>query len=290
VSLTSPLAAVRRWGATSLRARVAGEDAATRARRIWGTPGERWFTHADPIWEVHSDASMFAGGIRALLLQSLHPLALAAVEQHSDYRADPWTRVQNTSAYLAATTFGTIEHAEQVLAAVRRIHGMVRGVTSDGTAYSADDPHLLRWVHVAEVESFLTTYQHYGRRSLTRTEADTYVAQTGVPARRLGVVDPPESEAELRAALEEYRPELAATAEARRVARFLLLDPPLPLLARPGYGALAAGAVATLPGWAQRMLRLPALPPTDRLVGRPVGRAATATVRWLMSDESVVRG
>jgi uncharacterized protein (DUF2236 family) len=290
VSLATPLAAVRRWGATSLRARVAGEDAAARAKRIWGTPGDRWFAPGDPIWEVHSDASMFAGGIRALLLQSLHPLALAAVEEHSDYRADPWTRVQNTGAYLAATTFGTIEHADQVIDAVRLIHASVRGVTADGTPYSADDPHLLRWVHVAEVESFLTTYQHFGRRRMTRAEADTYVTQAGLPARRLGVVDPPESEEELRATLEEYRPELAGTPEARRVARFLLLDPPLPWVARPGYAALAAGAVATLPGWAARMLRLPTVPPADRLVGRPVGRAATATVRWLMSDASVARG
>ena len=102
---TRPLAAVRRWGATSLRAKVAGEDAEKRAERIWGAQGERWFGPEDPVWRVHSDASMFSGGIRALLLQSLHPLALAGVEQHSDYRDDPWTRVANTSAYIAATTF-----------------------------------------------------------------------------------------------------------------------------------------------------------------------------------------
>lgn len=281
------VAALRRWGATSLRERVAGADAQARAQRIWGASGERWFTPDDPIWWVHSDASMFAGGIRALLLQSLHPVALAGVQQHSDYRDDPWTRVQNTSAYLAATTFGTVEHAEQFIAAIRRIHATVTGVTSDGTPYSADDPNLLRWVHVAEVESFLTSYQHYGARQLSQPQADTYVAQAGVSARLLGVIDPPETEDALRGELESYRPELAATADARRVARFLLLAPPLPWAARPGYAALAAGAVATLPPWARMMLRLPVVPPSDRLLGRPIGRAATGTVRWLMSDASV---
>jgi len=81
-----PLVGLRRRVAVAVRGRVAGENAAQRARRIWDTPGTRWFTDDDPIWWVHSDASMFPGGIRALLLQSLHPLALAGVEEHSDYR------------------------------------------------------------------------------------------------------------------------------------------------------------------------------------------------------------
>lgn len=287
--VTGPVALLRRRGAQALRARVAGTDAQRRAERIWATPGERWFTPADPVWRVHADASMFAGGIRALLLQSLHPVALAAVDDHSDYRADPWTRVQNTSAFLAATTFGTVRHAEEVIEVVRRVHAGVRGVSADGTPYAADDPHLLRWVHLAEVESFLTTFQHYAAVPLSAAEADTYVAQTGLVARRLGVIDPPEDEDELRAGLAAYQPELAGGPAARRVARFLLLNPPLPWVARPAYGALAAGAVATLPAWARRMLGLPGLRPAEA-VGRPVGHAATATVRWLMGDPSVARG
>jgi len=282
-----PLAALRRWGATSLRARIAGDDAAARADRIWRAPGERWFTDADPIWWVHSDASMFAGGIRALLLQSLHPVALAGVEDHSAYRDDPWSRVQNTSTYIAATTFGTVEHAHEVIDRVRRIHAAVQGTLPDGTAYSADDPHLLRWVHVAEIESFLTTYQHFGGRELTRREADTYVAQTGLAAELLGVVDPPRTERRLRADLEDYRSELTGSAAVRRVARFLLLDPPLPWAARPAYGVLAAGAVSTLPGWARSMIGLPPVVRTAALAARPVGGLATRTIRWLMSDPSV---
>jgi uncharacterized protein (DUF2236 family) len=282
-----PVNVVRRRAATSFRSRVAGEGAAERARRIWGTEGERWFTREDPIWWIHSDASMFAGGVRALLLQSLHPLALTAVEDHSDYRADPWARVANTGAFIAATTFGTIEHAEEAIAAVRRIHATVRGVAPDGRAYSAEDKHLLRWIHVAEIESFLTTFQRYGARRLTRHDADQYVAQTGVVAARLGVVEPPVTESQLRTELDGFRVELEGTAAARRAARYLLVNPPLPWLARPAYGLIAAGAVATLPGWARRKLGIPHVGVVDAMIGRPIGLASTAAVRWVMSDPSV---
>lgn len=289
LAVRPPLARVRRWGATALRARIAGAEAQARAERIWGSPGPRWFTPDDPIWRVHADASMFPGGIRALLLQSLHPIALTGVEDHSDYRNDPWRRVQNTSEFLAATTFGTIEHAEEVIERVRRIHRAVSGVTEDGIPYSADDPHLLRWVHVAEVDSFLATYQRFAARPLSPAEADTYVAQTAVAAERLGVVDAPTTRSGLRADLAAFRPELAGSPAARRVARYLLLEPPLPVPARPAYGALAAGALATMPDWTLRMLDLPTPVRVGARLGGPLGQAATSTVRWLMGDPSVAR-
>ena len=101
-------ARVRRQLAHALRSRVAGDDAAAKARVIWGAEGERWFTPEDPIWRVHADAAMFPGGIRALLLQSMHPLAMAGVAGHSGFKGDPWGRLQRTSEFLATTTFGTI--------------------------------------------------------------------------------------------------------------------------------------------------------------------------------------
>ena len=157
----------RRLGAV-LRAKVAGDDAAERAQVIWGRPGERWFTPEDPVWRVHADASMFPGGVAALLLQSLHPLAMAGVAGHSGYRGDPWGRLQRTSHFLATTTFGTVEDAEATIARVRGIHERVRGKDPRGRDYRASDPHLLRWVHVAEAHSFLTAYQRYALQPLTR--------------------------------------------------------------------------------------------------------------------------
>lgn len=274
----------RRQLAAALRSRVAGTDAQVKAERIWGASGPRWFTPDDPIWRVHADAAMFPGGIRALLLQSLHPLAMAGVAGHSGYKGDPWGRLQRTSEFLATTTFGTIDHAQEQIAKVRSIHDRVRGKAADGRPYSASDPLLLAWVHATEADSFLTAYQRYAVTPLSPAEADLYVEQGGVVASALGVVDPPTTVAALRATIEGYRPELESTAAAREAARFLLVHPPLPLAARPGYAALAAGAVAMLPRWARRPLRLPWLPVTERLVGRPLGGVATATVRWAMAD------
>jgi uncharacterized protein (DUF2236 family) len=275
---------VRRSVAVALRDRVAGEDNAAKAAVIWDKPGERWFTQSDPIWRVQADASMFIAGIRALLLQSLHPLAMAGVAGHSGYQGDPWGRLQRTSTFLATTTFGTIEDAEAIIAKVRGIHARVRGKAPDGRPYAASDPHLLKWVHVAEADSFLRTYQRYAVTPLTPAEADGYVAQLCLVATRLGVIGPPTTVAGLNAAVESYRPELEGTAAARDAARFLLLHPPLPLSARPGYGALAGAAVALLPLWARQPLALPYLPLSERAIALPVGGAATRVIRWALKQ------
>jgi uncharacterized protein (DUF2236 family) len=274
---------VQRQLGRMLRSKVAGDDAPARAQRIWGARGERWFTPDDPVWRVHADASMFPAGVTSLLLQSLHPLAMAGVAGHSGYKGDPWGRLQRTSHYLATTTFGTIEHAEEAIATVRSIHTRVRGKAPDGRPYRADDPHLLMWVHAAEVDSFLRGFQTFAATPLTADEADVYVAQAGIPASRLGVVDPPTSVAALREVLDAYRPELVATPAAREAARFLLLNPPLPLYARPGYGTIASGGVSLLPGWAREMLGIPLPGVVSSLVARPLGHLGTAAVRWGMA-------
>jgi uncharacterized protein (DUF2236 family) len=273
---------LRRSVALALRDRVAGQDNAAKAAVIWDKPGERWFTATDPIWRVHADASMFVAGIRALLLQSLHPLAMAGVAGHSGYKGDPWGRLQRTSTFLATTTFGTVADAESLIERIRGIHQRVRGRAPDGRQYAATDPHLLRWVHVAEADSFLRAHQRYGVTALTAAEADRYVAQSCVVATRLGVIDPPTTVAGLDAAIESYQPELEGTPQAREAARFLILHPPLPWSARPGYAALAGAGVALLPRWARRQLALPDLPLADRAIALPLGGAATGVIRWAL--------
>jgi uncharacterized protein (DUF2236 family) len=249
---------------------------------VHSTEGARWFEDGSPIQQVHGDASMFVGGIRALLMQSLHPLAMAGVMDHSGFEGDPWGRLQRTSYFLAVTTFGTAADAEHMVAAVRRVHETVVGTAPDGRPYAASDPHLLRWVHVAELDSFLAAHRRHGARPLDAEGRDTYVAQAARVAEELGVSDPPRSEAELREQLAAYRPELQSTPGARKTARFLLLNPPLPLLARAPYAGLAASAVALMPVWARRKLLLPYLPVTERVVVRTVGEALTRTIRWAL--------
>jgi uncharacterized protein (DUF2236 family) len=263
--------------------RVAGPEGPRRRDRIHGTPGPRWFPPGSAIQQVHGDASMFIGGIRALMLQSLHPAAMTAVAEHSGFKGDMWGRLARTSTFLATTTFGTADDAQAAVDAVRRIHERIAGTMPDGTPYTASDPHLLKWVHVAEIDSFLVAHQTYGAAPLDQAGRDEYVAQTGLVAARLGVVDPPRTEAELRSTMAAYRPELRGTDHAHDAIGFLLWHPELPAAARPAYLVLAAAAVGLMPGWSRRELRLFRLPVTERTVVRALGHVATGTIRWAMS-------
>lgn len=264
---------------------VAGPDGPANRARIHETPGPRWFGEDRPIRRVHADASMFVGGLRALLLQSLHPLAMAGVAEHSDYRGDPWGRLARTSTFLAVTTFGPADDAQSAVDRVRDIHRYIRGTAPDGRDYEASDPHLLEWVHIAEVDSFLRAHQLYGATPLDQRECDDYVADTARVASALGVLEPPRTTAQLAERIADYRPELQGTAAARDAARFLLLTPPLPLLARAPYSALAATAVAMLPWWARLPLRLPYLPPVEATVVRSTGRVLVSGIRWVMGSD-----
>ncbi|MGA9493365.1 MAG: oxygenase MpaB family protein [Mycobacterium sp.] len=269
---------------------VAGPDGPKERERIHHTPGPRWFAEDRPIRRVHADASMFVGGLRALLLQSLHPLAMTGVAEHSNYRDDPWGRLQRTSTFLAETTFGSAIDAQRAVDRVRGIHRRVHGIAADGRSYTATDPHLLEWVHVAETDSFLRAYQLYGAAPLDRAGRDAYVADMAEIASRLGVPDPPRTERELARRLDAFRPELRSTPAARDAARFLLLTPPLPLAARAPYGALTATAVAMLPLWARIPLLLPYFPPVELTVVRGVGRVLVGGIRWALPAPGRTRG
>jgi uncharacterized protein (DUF2236 family) len=278
-SLTGRLSDLRARMGADVFQKVAGDDGPSRRERIHGTPGPRWFAEGRPIRRVHGDASMFVGGLRALLLQSLHPLAMAGVAGHSGFRGDPWGRLARTSYFLAATTFGPDDLARETIERIKQVHTRVRGKAPDGRPYSAGDPHLLEWVHIAEIDSFLRAHQRYGSKPLDRAGRDGYVADTARVARALGVVDPPRTEAELADRIAAFRPELAASPQARETARFLLLQPPLALVARAPYALLAGAAVELLPWWARLQLRLPVVP----VLSRGGGHLVTQGIRWVMA-------
>ena len=272
----------RRLGAAVIE-RVAGPRAGAPGERPRIAEADRWFAADRPIRQVHDDSAMFVGGIAALLLQSLHPLAMAAVADHSGYRADPWGRLQRTAHFIGATTLGREEDAMAAIARVRAIHSHVTGTAPDGRPYAASDPHLLTWVHIAEIYAFLRAYETYGARPLGQAARDGYVADMALIAAALGVPDPPQTEAEVLAAIGRYRPELAGTPQAWAAARFLLREPPVPLAVRPVYGGLAAAAAALLPGWARRELKIPSLPLADAILVRPAGRLVVSAIRWGIS-------
>lgn len=281
-ALDDAVAAVRDNISKALRDRVAGPDGETRMMQLMEPTAPRWFSEDRPIRRVHADASMFIGGLRALLVQSLHPLAMAGVAQHSDYRSDPWGRLQRTADFLAATSFGPEAEAQRAVDLVNRVHERVHGVASDGRAYSARDPHLLRWVHIIEIDSFLAAHQRFGEFPLDADGCDGYVKDAAVIARKLGVPAPPESVRALRDQISSYRAEVRGTKESRDAMRYLLLEPPLPPVARAAYSLLVAATVSTLPRWSRRHLQLPYLPLTERFALTPLGDALTRTVRWAM--------
>jgi uncharacterized protein (DUF2236 family) len=237
---------------------------------ILSPPDPGLFGPDSVTWRVHADPAMALAGFRALLLQAVHPLAMAGVAQHSDFRADPWGRLARTGEYVAVTTFGTTAEAERAGARVRGIHRRLRGVEPEsGTPYRVDDPELLLWVHLSEVESFLTTAVRCGLR-LDREQQDRYYAEQTRAARLVGL-DPatvPSSVAEVAQYFDDIRPRLRMTTEARRTAVFGFW-PPMPRLvelgtpARPAWVALVAAAAAMLPRWCRRMYSLPGIPTTD---------------------------
>jgi uncharacterized protein (DUF2236 family) len=234
-------------------------------------------------WRIHADNAMFVGGLRALLLQTVHPLAMAGVAQHSNYRRDPMGRLWRTSAYVGATTYGSTVEARSAIAMVKRVHQRVVGTAGDGRPYAANDPHLLTWVHHTLVDSFLRSHRRYGAEPVTAAEADRYVAEMAVLADEFGAEPAARSVAELRAWFRAEKPQLHATRQARDAVRFLMF-PPLPLISRPAYGVIASAAVGLLPRSVRRELWLPTVPAADPLVVRPATRTLMRTLGWVMSS------
>ncbi len=249
-----------------------------------GDPG--LFGPGSVTWRVHSDPLMGVAGIRALLLQALHPVALAGVMQNSSFREDPWGRLVRTAEYVGTVTYGPTLEARRAGAKVRGIHRRVVGTDAvTGRRFRATDPDLLLWVHCCEVESFLDTAVRGGLR-LSPDEIDTYFAEQVQTAELIGIpaADVPASASEMTDYFTRTRPELVAGSEARRVARFILA-PPMPRRVRyltpaqPAWLGLGALGFSLLPRWARRLYRLPGLPTTDfsaAAISRGLRRTALA--------------
>ena len=234
-------------------------------------------------WKIHDEPILWLAGLRSLYLQALHPRAMAGVAQNSDFREDPWRRLIRTSNYIGAVVFGTTAQARAAGARVRALHARLRAVDPrTGEFFRIDEPDLLRWVHVSEVESFLTTAVRAGV-ALTPAEIDRYYAEQLRAAALVGL-DPatvPDSAAAVAGYYERMRPELAITRDSADAFVFLSA-PPMPYRlgltpVRLAYTGIAALAVGLLPAWARRMYGLPGLPTTDLSAGLSV-RALRALI------------
>ena len=218
-----------------------------------GEPG--WFGPDSMTWRIHAELpSMLAGGLCALMLQALHPRALAGVYDHSNFRADLVGRLRRTTAFVAGTTYAASAEVEALVAKVRRIHAHVRGVTADGVAYAADDPDLLTWVHVTEAYAFLQGYRRYVRE-VPAALADRYYDEYRCVAEALGACEVPRSEAAVEAYFARQQGKLRMDARSHEVLEVLAavrLPVPAAGLSRDVF--LGAGA-ALLPPWAGELLQ-----------------------------------
>ena len=230
-------------------------------------------------WRVHSDPSYAVGGLRALMLQALHPVAMDGVARNSaGFRDDWWMRMTRTGQYMETITFGSRTEARRMVARVRGYHRKLSGTEeTTGRAYRVDDPDLLQWVHNCAVDSLLSTARRAGV-PLSDEDADAYVLEQVAAARLVGVPEElaPRTVAELDAYFDRVRPSLALTPAASEGVRRLFVPPmkgwvQLLTPARPAWGTLVSLGFATLPGWARQMFSMPGFSLTDT--------AATAALR-----------
>ncbi len=222
---------------------------------------------------------MMIGGVTALLLQMLHPAALAGVWDHSTFRDDMLGRLRRTARFIALTTFAGQAKADAAIDKVKAVHEHVRGVLADGTPYCASDPDLLAWVHACETIGFLDAWIRYGEPGMSRADQDIYVAQAGVVARRLGADPVPGTRAACEAVIAGFRPRLVADARVRAVAHQVLSQPAPSPAAAPAQRVLMAAAVDLMPDWAQRAHGRQIAPLARPLV-RGGALAIAGTLRW----------
>jgi uncharacterized protein (DUF2236 family) len=245
-----------------------------------GDPG--LFGPGSVTWRVHADPSMLIGGLTALLLQTLHPLAMAGVAEHSNYRDDPLGRLSRTGSFVTGTTYGSTATAERLIRHVKRIHRKVKGTAPDGRPYSAADPDLVRWIHVTEVFSFLRAHQRFVPFPVHGEQADRYYHEMATIAERMGAADVPRTRAAMRAYIREIRPQLVVGEQTVDAVRFLttpVRDRSNPLL--PGaHQMVIQASVGLLPAWARDMLgqRHPTL--VDRATVLPVTHLLMGTLRF----------
>ncbi|HEX2576311.1 MAG TPA: oxygenase MpaB family protein [Aquihabitans sp.] len=220
-----------------------------------GDPG--WFGPDSVAWRVHADHSLLVAGIAAFTLQTLHPLAMAGVAEHSAFSEDFLGRTRRTGEFVQGVVYGSSTEAERLCRMVRKVHERVVGVAPDGRPYAANDPELLDWVHISEYLAIAAANRRFGVRPMSRAELDRYVHEVARVGEGTGVEAPPHTWVELNESLEHHRPNLAVAEYAAAGVAFLDDPPIIPGPAKPIWHALWSGAVACLPPVARRLLRLP---------------------------------
>ena len=238
-------------------------------------------------WQVHAHfMAMMVGGIASLIVQALHPRALAGVWDHSSFRDDLGARLGRTAFFIAATTYGGRAMAEQAMQRVQRIHRQVQGVDAQGQAYRADDPHLLAWVHLAECTSFMRAYDTHGRPSLDSHGQDRYFAEMALLGSAMGTGPMPTHRAACERALLNFLPELRCDERTRYVLNLLDHYPTEPPY-QPLMKMVVRAAHHSLPAWVYPLLQQPDPSWGERLWVRQALAQVSDPIQWALNDEGV---
>lgn len=240
-------------------------------------------------WKVHGHPSAIVGGFSSLMLQMLHPLAMAGVAEHSGYQNDPLSRLSRTASFVAGTTYGSTEVAESMIRTVLRVHKHVHGIAPDGRPYSALDGDLVTWVHVAEMTSIVNSHRRYHPWPIRGTDIDRYFDENAIVAEKLGGTDIPRSRAQVRQYFRDIRGELTLGDQARETMAFItrpIGDDPI---SRGISLVLLQAAIDLMPRWAQKMHEINRLPGFDLVSIRPTVFALVNTLDLVGGTPIAVR-
>jgi uncharacterized protein (DUF2236 family) len=247
------------------------------------------FPKGSVIRRVHGDVvAMMVGGVAALLTQMLHPKALAGVWDHSDVHGDMLGRLRRTARFIATTTYADRERANDAIARVKAIHCRVRGSLADGSGYSATDPWLLSWVHLAGAVNFLEGWRRYGEPRMSAKDQDRYFAESGEIARMLDADPVPTTHLEAKRLVREFLPELVSDERTRAFRDLVLRAPVRSPAEKPVRLLLARAAVDLMPQFARDMHGLPR--PLAPAALRVATLGVAKTIRWAFAGERYRKG
>lgn len=250
-----------------------------------GDPG--LFGPNSMAWRVHAHfTSMMVGGLSSLIIQALHPRALAAVWDHSNFRQNLKSRLGRTAYFVAATTYGSEALAMESIRRVNAIHAGIRGLDQQGQPYIADEPDLVRWVHLVEVSSFLSAYQHLSTSPLSARACNQYIAEMTQVGHLLGAVDLPQDWATTQAALQAYQAVLRFDDRAREILR-VVESYPAEGLDKPFLALVLQSALDIMPAWALALIQREPGCLAGQMARRCALQVASHPIQWTLDDRGV---
>ncbi len=239
------------------------------------------------VWKVHADFSaMMVGGLSSLMIQALHPRALAAVWDHSNFREQLKARLGRTALFVASTTYGSLEMATQSIARVNAIHDKIEGIDQHGHPYKANEPDLLRWVHLIETVSFLNAYQHLALRPLSAADCNRYVVEMNKVGEMLGATNLPTTLQDVLQAISEYEPVLSFDQRTRETLQSIE-NYSVGLTEKPFFALILKSSFDIMPHWLlQKLQRTPdgCLQTNTRRLALQI---ASQPVQWMLDEQGV---